>query len=254
MINKIKNNQHHQGQVAIIVLLASAILLTLGLSASRKTITDTKIDTDEELLKEAFNTAESGINNYINTGSASYSDSSGGNATINSSPIGNSNSISSEGLVSANSSQSFWLVGHNADGTINLNDYYTGNTVSLSVDSDFAGAVKIDYFYLDASSVYRVQHLGYNFKNSNTINNFTDSASNTVTLTLPSGKPLLITVTPIAASSQLTVSGSAFPLQGEEITAVGTAGNGVKTQIKTRNIYQIPSFFFESITAGNIIQ
>ncbi|MDD2482862.1 MAG: hypothetical protein PHE71_01085 [Candidatus Shapirobacteria bacterium] len=65
MTNKIKNNQSNQGQIAIIVLLASAILLTLGMSASRKTVTDTKVDTDEELLKEAFNTAESGINNYL---------------------------------------------------------------------------------------------------------------------------------------------------------------------------------------------
>lgn len=257
MTNKIKNlklMKNNQGQIAIIVLLASAILLTLGMSASRKTITDTKVDTDEELLKEAFNTAESGINNYLNSGSASYDPGDGSQATVSSVDIGNANSISTEGQAQANSPQIFWLVDHNPDGTINGN-YYTSN-FDIEVDSTFKGALKIDYFYLDAANAYRVQRLGYNFGGSNIVSNYTNSASNEVTMTFTAGtKPLLVLITPLSASTPITLSGAAtFPKQGEELTSVGTANNGVKTQVKTRNIYQIPSFFFEAITAGNEIK
>ena len=50
---KIKNKQN-KGQVAIVVLLASAILLTLGISASKQTVTDTKIETDEEFKQKTI--------------------------------------------------------------------------------------------------------------------------------------------------------------------------------------------------------
>jgi hypothetical protein len=46
----------------------------------------------------------------------------------------------------------------------------------------------------------------------------------------------------------LSLSGASnFPVQGEDLTSVGTADNGTKTQIKTRNIYQVPSFLFDAI-------
>jgi hypothetical protein len=258
MTNKTKNNKNNQGQIAIIVLLVSAVLLTLGLSASKKTITDTKVNTDEELLKEAFNTAESGINNYLNSGglSTSYSTSDGGKATVGSLPIGNADSLSSEGLVAANTPQLFWLVKHNTDGSVgsNLTDYYTGsNPLTLTVDPGFNGALKVDYFYIEGG-VYKSERFGCRYDNNNNPdfnNGFNRICSS---LTLPVNR-LLLVVTPLGASTNITLSGgSAFPLQGEELTSIGTAGNGVKTQVKTRNIYQIPSFFIESITAKNSIQ
>lgn len=61
-----------KGQIALIVLLVSAITMTIGLSLSRKTVTETKIQTDQELLKQAFNTAESGVDYYLGTGKTEY--------------------------------------------------------------------------------------------------------------------------------------------------------------------------------------
>ena len=52
------NYKNSAGQVAIIVLLVSAVMLTMGLSMSRKESIDIKIDTNDELLKKAFDAAE----------------------------------------------------------------------------------------------------------------------------------------------------------------------------------------------------
>lgn len=250
MINKkIKQNQ---GQIAIIVLLASAIILTLGLSSSKKTITDTKVDTDEELLKEAFNTAESGINNYLNTTNTNYDAGNGSNAVVTRTDIGGNNvkSLSSEGLILANASQFFWLVNHNPNGSIG-STHYSGD-ITLAVDNNFNGSLKVDYFYIDAANAYKVQRLLCNYGSSNIITNPSASCS---TLTVAGKRPLLVIITPLGASTKVTVSGANdFPLQGEQLTSVGVTGNGVKTQVKTRNIFQIPSFFTEAITAKNIIQ
>lgn len=247
---KIKNKQN-KGQVAIIVLLASAILLTLGISASKQTVTDTKIETDEEALKEAFNTAESGINNYLNIGSTTYT-AEGSGATVDSATIGGGNSIASEGKVIFNSNQLFWLVNHD-NGDIGAT-YYGGATVTLSFDTNYTGALKIDYFYIDGID-YKVKRWGYNCNNDTVVSGFERKNGDSIQLDLPLGESLLISVTPIGQSTTLTLSGNSnFPQQGEELTSTGVTSSGVKTQVKTRYIYQIPSFFMEAVTAANVIQ
>jgi hypothetical protein len=259
MINKIKNEnliKQNKGQIAIIVLLASAIILTLGLSASKVAVTDTKVDTDEESLKEAFNTAESAINNFlINTNNTSYS-TEGSSASITSNIIGNADSISSEGVVPANTSQLFWLVDHDADGKIGTN-YYQGNSIKVEVDDDFTGALKIDYFYKN-DTTYSVTRSGYNFSSTNPIvNNFIDNgnSSKEVIITTNNGDPLLLAITPLGSATSLKISGPAdFPSQGEEITAASSTDNGIKTQIKTRYIYQFPSFMLDVITAKGTVE
>jgi len=253
-LKKMKNKKMKQnkGQIAIIVLLASAIILTLGLSASKKAVIDTKVDTDEQLLKEAFNAAESGINSYINDGSSTYETGNGAKASVDSVTIGGGTIIASEGPVLANNNQLFWLVDHESNGDIGVN-YYESTPLHLTVDSNFNGSLKIDYFYKNGS-VYGVTHIGYNFSSPGAVDGYTDSSTKTIDIP-NTGDSLLLVVTPLVSSTNISLSGSSnFPDQGEELTAIGTAGDGVKTQIRTRNIYQIPSFFMEAITAGNIIE
>lgn len=252
--NKIKNNK---GQIAIIVLLASAIILTLGLSASKSTTTNIKINNDEESLKTAFNTAESAINNYLTDNSKTNYSVAGSGATIVSTSIGgeNTKSISSEGQVPANSTQLFWLVNHNSDGSIGSN-YYTSSSVKLCVaNSSFDGALKIDFFYRNGDA-YGIKRWGYNFGGGSVVNGFNSNNSSCIdAVDLSAGSPLLISITPLGSATSLTISGSAdFPVQGEEIAAASSTDNGVKTQIKTRYIYQIPPFMLDAITVKNIIQ
>lgn len=243
------------GQVAVIVLLVSAVVLTLGLSTSRKSITDIKVNTDEESLKNAFNMAESAINNYLDSGSQVYTgsgDNYSGNVTKTN--IGGANSLSSEGLVLPNSSQLFWLVNHNANGSIGTS-YYSGNINSINSSVNKV-ALKIDYFYIDGANNYKVDRhkCKYSaFIDSNTLG-FDDNCDN-FNLNTTGKKSLLLSITPIGLATKLTLNGSSpFPVQGEELTSVGTANNGVKTQIKARNLYQIPSFLTEAVVARKIIK
>jgi len=249
-----KINKQNKGQIAIIVLLASAIILTLGLSASKTAVTDTKVDTDEELLKEAFNTAESAINNYlINSENTNYS-TEGSGATIVATPIGDADSISSEGVVSANTNQLFWLVKHNENGSVGTSatDYYQGSYFKITADNSNV-ALKIDYFYINASGVYKVDRFGCYIGTNSSFVGFTYDCSNNISTT---GKnSLLVSVTPLGGAAKITISGdSVFPSQGEEITAASSTDNGVKTQIKTRYIYQIPSFMLDAITAKSRVE
>jgi hypothetical protein len=249
-----KNNKNNKGQIAIIVLIVSAIVLTLGLSASKQTVTDTKVDTDEVSLKEAFNTAESGINNYLNGGGESYT-TTGSNAIVNFTPIGGDTSISSEGVIPANKNQLFWLVNHTSTGGIGT-DYYGSNSVKLCVsDSSFSGALKIDYFYVNGGA-YKVKRWGYNFGGGSVVNGFNPNTSSCIdTVDLSAGSPLLISITPLGSATSLTISGSSpFPSQGEDLTSIGTVTSGVKTQVKTRYAYQIPSFLLDSLTAVGKIE
>lgn len=258
-MQKNKLPKHNQGQVAIIVLLVSAVLLTLGLSASKKTVTDVKVDTDEELLKSAFNTAESGINKYLSNKETTYTDNNGGSAVVTANDIGGEQSLSSEGKVAANTNQVFWLVDHNTtNGTIGSQYYSSQNpTITLTVNGDnsYSGAIKIDYFYIDpATGAYKVARTGCNYNAASpVVTGFSNDKTNCQTISL-TGRSLLVSITPINGDTNITISGNGnFPIQGQTITSVGTVNADIRTQIKTRYTYNIPSFMFEAITAKNIV-
>ncbi|PJE66956.1 hypothetical protein COU93_01400, partial [Candidatus Shapirobacteria bacterium CG10_big_fil_rev_8_21_14_0_10_36_6] len=106
-------------------------MLTLGLSMSKSETVEIKINANDELLKKAFDTAESGINFYLGTGGTNYS-SPGNNsvADINVSKIGVGNSINFDEFVSAGSSESYWLVNHLDNGDIGTT-YYAGVSVNV---------------------------------------------------------------------------------------------------------------------------
>jgi len=251
----INNNNNNKGQVALIVLLISAVALTLGLSASKKAITDTKVDQDEAELKNAFNVAESGINQYLSNGSKTYTtNDSSAKADISTESIGTGTSITSDGVILDGQKTLFWLVDHNIDGSVGTTYYNKNVTLNLTVDPAFDGALKIDYFYKNGA-VYSVTRSGYNFNTTSVVNNYPYSASKTVNINIGAEDALLLVVTPIGKNVRLiTLKGTGvFPVQGEVITAVGEVGNGVKTQIKTINKYSVPDFFTESVSAINEI-
>lgn len=56
-----------KGQVALIVLLMSSLVMVIGLTISRRTVGQVKIDTSLEQYKQAFNAAESGMDLALQT-------------------------------------------------------------------------------------------------------------------------------------------------------------------------------------------
>lgn len=248
----IKNN--NKGQVALIVLLVSAVALTLGLSASKKAITDTKVDKNEAELKDAFNVAESSIDQYLSNGDKNYANGdNSATANVTTQSIGSGNQITSDGVVLDGQNSLFWLVNHNLDGSIGTTYFSKSKQIVVGVDSTFTGSLKVDYFYKNGA-IYSVNRSGYNFSATTVVNNYTYSASKSITINVNAEDALLLVLTPIGGNTNLTLNSTvAFPIQGEEITAVGQVGSGVKTQVKTVNKYDVSDFFMESISAVNEI-
>lgn len=264
--------KNQKGQVILIVLIISALIMTIGLSLSRKAVVETKIDTDEELLKEAFNVAESGIDYYLGTGSTNYVPSDlTKKSEIQVKEIGVSQTfLNFNEFHIENNSAMFWLVGHDTDGNIDMATYYNASNISICVPNSFIGSLKVDYYYVNGGN-YSVSRTGYNFSSvGNLINGYVDShtvANNScsaplglkkVDLDLGLGNtPLLLSVAPIFSGAKVSLLGTAeFPSQGSEISSVGKAGdleNGVNRRVTVQNRYKVPSFLFEAITAGNSI-
>jgi len=254
-----------KGQIALIVLIVSTIVLTLGLSLSRKTVVETKIDTDEELLKQAFNNAESGIDYYLATGNTNYSTGEGGNsATVTATDIGATRVLTSDGIVMRNENVYFWLVGHNqADGSINFAETYTGSSVDVCVDSGFNGLVYLLYLYRQGAE-YKTERVGYSFGSGSgtgfvSVGSPTDCGGGKkgVTYNLKNS-PILLVLSPLTGNTNIDIKGDAnFPIQGKDISAVGQAGEvstqGVKRRVRVRRIYEVPSFFLEGITAAGVV-
>jgi hypothetical protein len=254
-ILKIKNMR---GQVAIVVLLVSAIMLTMGLSLSKRTTIETKIDTNEELLKKAFNAAESGISYYLGTGQTNYSSPdniSRAEVTVNTLFEG-SETLDFGEYIPKGESEFFWLVNHLANGSIGA-IYYAGGTANVC-GVGFTGALKIDYFYKVGAN-YGLTRYGYNFSNDVAIQvaNFTSAGSDCVSINT-NDNPLLIVVTPVIGGGKFYLEGeggTTFSSQGIEINSTGKAGGteaeAAATQVnKTVRIikrYKVPSFMLTAI-------
>jgi hypothetical protein len=242
LINKNKYFKDQKGQVILIVMLVSALVLTLGLSASRQATVETKIDTDEEMLKKAFNTAESGVDYYLGTGITQYTADAGTSnlANLSVTNVGGGSTLASDGMVSEGNTEVFWLVNHNADGSLGT----SYNSGSVNICSPTAsGHFKIDYFYQVGGNFKVIRSYQQN-NVSNCLNNFS----------LAAGAPILLAVTPVGFQTSIYLTGGgSFPVQGEEISSVGQVGS-VNTVVRVLNKYQVPIFMLDAITSeGNVL-
>lgn len=266
---KFLNKNRDRGQVALVVLLISAVALTLGLVTSKRSTVETKLDTQEEQLQRAFNAAESGLESYLANKQTEYSASDGkATAEVTSSSIGNSQTIDSSGMVSVNNPMVFWLVGHSADGeTIDMGTVYTGNTATLCA-SGGSSSLKVAFYYLEGTT-YRVKRSAYNFNRmmtGNIIQNAADSDT-TAAVSCPTGyslvtsftwtpatqRPLAVVVVPVFRPINLAMAGNNnFPTQGLLINSVGKDSSGEAQRSVTQELRWnsgILNYLIEGMTA-----
>ena len=244
------------GQVALMVLLVSAVVMTLGLSMSSTTKIETKIDSDEESLKKAFNAAESAIEYYQATEETSYSSDSRTEASVEVLTLGGGQELELTDFISANRVAYFWLCGHDGDGNIDETVLYGEDQLSVCVDTGFNGALKIDYFY-KSGGIYQVERRGIDLGGLETVSDFPNQlvdVDNCVDVSV-SGEPLLLAVTPLSVGSMLRIKGNAdFPFQGEEIVATGTIDGSVNQKVRVSSRFTVPEFLLEGITAeGSVL-
>lgn len=260
------------GQIMLAVLLVLAVSLTVGLVTSRQTTIDTKISGDDEHLKQAFNTAESGVNYYLNSGNLNYqAPGDGGVAEVVTRQVisDGSTMIDFEEFTPAKASTYFWFVGHNADGTLNDADpnNYSGGAAFVCLNNGFVGSIKLDYFYRTPLA-YGVKRWGYNlnYNVGSTIANFSnlDAADDSCTagkkaipITIDMTTPLLLAVTPIYNGASVALKFDTaipikFPSQGVAISSTGKMSEVSRT-IKVARKWVVPNFLLDNIRADGDI-
>ena len=210
------------GQVVLMVLLASVLVLTMGLSAARQATVETSIDTDQELLKRAFNAAESGIDYYLKTDETEYgnTDSFEGSSTLTTEDLGNTNTLSFNRVVGPENGEFFWLVNHTENGDIGTSFYSdSDNMINICVNGTSVVSLKIDYFYKEVLN-YKVMR----GDGANQILQTSGGASNCVNYTLQP-KSVLIVATPLVDDRIISIRGGFnFPVQGIKIKSTGKVG------------------------------
>ena len=228
---------------------------------------ETKIDTNEELLKKAFNAAESGVGYYLGTGATGTTQYNAPDS-LSSADVTGKNIVADNGVldfgeyVPVNGSEFYWLVNHLDNGNIG-STYYGAATVDVC-GTGFTGSMEINYFYKSSGS-YGVKRYGYNFSSDTTkqVNGFVDASGNNCATINIVNSPILITVTPIFNGGRFYVEGSGtFPIQGIEISSTGKAG-GVSSEVEAQVLvnkklvvlrrYKIPSFMLAGVTSEDSV-
>lgn len=244
-----------KGQVALIVLVISALALTLGLSLSDKIRSGVKISKDDELLQKAFDAAESTLDNYYARQEETYTSSTNDAfGSLSTSPIVGT-TIPFSKYVRSDEYAFFWLVGHEDNGEINYGQVYDSNDLTICYNTFTEGGLLVYYFYRDGSS-YEVTRSAINLSGGYFGSEGIDVSS------LPPGQtcdgfdshflyslspasvtPLLLIVKPVGGGSNFMVSGGNFPSQGNTLDALGTSGTA-NAPIKEENRWDPTKYMF----------
>lgn len=223
-----------KGQIALIVLIISALTLTVGLALSDRVRTSVKIDKDDELLQRAFNAAESGVDSYVSRGITGYVAPDGSTAQIDINDV-TGTTVEFGEYTKKDDFAFFWLVGHNSDGTINYGQYYTGTNVSICFNN-YQGGFLV-YYYGRNGADYGVIRRAYNLNGVTAIENglATNQSANVcggygLGMTFDLGTdftvPLLLVIKPINGGSKFALRGAvSLPVQGQRISATGTSAD-----------------------------
>lgn len=264
------------GQISLLVLIVAAVVTTLGLSVSQKSVLETKIDTDEEALKQAFSSAESGIEYYLGSGKTpingkvTYTSPDGkSRAQVEATRLGTESEINFDSPVMAGDYEYFWLAGHDASGALDLNDTYGGNQLKLCVTNVGASLVETVVFYEDAGQ-YTVSRQVVNFGTASLGGVAPTGHDNCLGyglgvvvatgLPTPTSRRVLLAVSPLTTSTNMKIMsmfGEVFPSQGNQITAVGEAGNltnidgsPVRSRVAIQDRYKLLPFLLNPLTGA----
>lgn len=151
-----------RGQAVLVILLIMVVILTIGLSIISSSITDIKISQQQEEASRAFYVAESALEESLKLLEAASPGSIGGiSYQVTKEELGGLEFLFPS-PVEQGSSQTVWLVGHKNDGTLKLEEKYTGPISFYWSDqgSSDEPALMVSLIYKEGG-VYKISR--YNF-------------------------------------------------------------------------------------------
>lgn len=265
--------QKQAGQILLIVVLAAVVSLTVGLSAVSRTITNTRVTTEEANSQKALSAAEAGIEELVNnssllaTGGLSKDLSNNARYDATAQPVDGTQFLINDGnLVLKDDGADIWLSDYpNFDGT-----RWSGNLSILWDNNDGCGvsgsqevAPAIEVVIIQGDNRDSPNMIRQVFDPCGRINNSSFSNLSVGTRTIsarsqafdygvtvnipafPQGPGFIARVVPLFANGVLGVRGSVgLPSQGFVIDSVGSSGNTKRTIRVFRGFPKVPIEYF----------
>jgi type II secretory pathway pseudopilin PulG len=202
------------GQIILAVLLVMAVILTVGLAALSRSVTDIRISKETEESARAFSAAEAGIEEALNQDLSVWS---GGDVTVG-------DLTASVTVDTKNTFQT--RIERNETAEVNLLDYEGDVTVSWSGEG-----LELTLFY-PSGSTYKLTRWALKPMGSGCGQDFEELSSPTKTITVPSGSgKKALRVRPICSAAEVTVDAAGLPVQSYLIRSSTTIEEGGQTRV-----------------------
>lgn len=270
MLNLKKMNSQN-GQVLLVVILASVIALTVGLAAISRSITNTRISTEESNSQKALSAAEAGVEEQLK---AATDDTIGildldpvdldNNSSFDSAAVavdGQSFELNGGDIVDQDEGADIWLSTHpdfsDPKTTTDLTIYWSAGSADCNDDPAIEVAV-IQGSDRDNPSMVRYAFDGCSSRATN--NGFDSNVSDAVsgdpfeppkyhkknTVQIPIADGYIARVIPLYEDANIAVVSdpASLPLQGYNIESVGKSGNTVRKVKVFQGFSKLPVEFF----------
>jgi len=265
----INNPKAQKGQALLIVVLVMVIALTIGLSVASRSVINLKLSAEDQNSQKAFFAAEAGIEQALKTKQpVSIAQSLGNNSQISQVNIqavtGNALLFNNGLTIAKDDGAEFWLTNYSPTPTSLYSPPYWNGTITLywgtSAGDCNDAALEIMIITGSKTSPSLARYAYDPCINRRSENNFSapnaGGSVNGKTFPYATG-PLRITngifarVIPLYSSTQIGVTAGKgsdnFPLQGQVITSLGSAGSTQRKISYFQGYESLPSEFFYSL-------
>jgi len=154
-----------KGQAVLVVLLVMSVILTLGLSAVSRSVTDVKISQQSQESARAFWTAQAGLEKAL-LAQSDIPDSTidGVSYAVTKSALGGGTDFVFPEKIEVGENFVYWLVNHNSDGSIgtDIADFYQGDNLTIYWGNQGdSPALVAALVYKDTSGNFRSRKFAY---------------------------------------------------------------------------------------------
>lgn len=247
--------KNQSGQVGIVLLLITVVMLTLGISVASRSVGDVKISTTNEQANRALDAAESGVEQALSQDLSNYQAPTGGSG-----PISVTTQVSPQRVLEAFAEQ-----GDTVGVDLKTLPQNTQVSVEWAKEADCAqnASVVLSIFNTSGTNpaVRRYYYRPRVSAGCNHNDNFTDAVNATTpgfrwraninTLT----GDTLMRIRPLYAGTDLHVSGTNLPTQAYTVrsTAQNTTSNETKVVEVNKTLPVPPSIFDYVLFSGTTI-
>jgi len=232
-----KNKNYKKGQIVLVVLLVTSAVMVMGLSLSRGSVKELKIDTNEETLKQTFNVAESGIDYFLTRENEVEK-------VTYESPVDDFEAEVSKEKLEVKDMANRKVVFYEPQ-FLQLNGY--DGELTIKLDNNFGGAVKVDVFYGNGG----IERYGYNFNECTSVDDaciegFENDKKGEIKISIGGDSDFLV-VSPLFEPTVVKFSGGNFAHQGERIVSTGKSNDGIESKVSVDEVWELPYFMLEGL-------